>query len=41
MESAYIGPIDENGKAITYKQQNKNVGVMIFERGEGIYCGEW
>ena len=40
MESAYVGPIDSNGKAITIKN-NKKVGVMIFDRGDGIYCGEW
>lgn len=47
VESVYIGPLDPQGNsktqpsAVGEEKQRCQTGIMIFERGTGIYIGEW
>lgn len=47
VESVYAGPINSNGQAQTIYQVNQPEnakfakGLMVFERGSGLYLGGW
>ena len=45
VESVYVGKIDDKGYAqcscLTNEYTNLTAGIMIFERGNGLYIGGW
>lgn len=41
MESAYVGPINQAGSADTSQTEGSTNGIMIFDRGDGSYKGQW